>query len=134
MGGILPPFFFDIILHRLLMKRGFSLALLLCAITTTFASAQNPRLPRDPQKLIERAQAFWTATVAGRRIEALAFVLPEKKDLFLSGSPVPIIRAEVVGLNVTNQPEQAQVRTRIETLAKDAIGSRAGWEITDLWV
>jgi len=116
------------------MKRGFCLALVLCAITSTVSSAQNHRLPRDTQKLIERAQAFWTAIVAGHRIEAVAFVAPDKKDLFLSGSPIPVLRAEVVGLNLTDHPDQAQVRTSIETLAKEAIGSRSGWEITDLWV
>ena len=116
------------------MRRGCCLAAVCWIVICTVGFAQNRQLPRDSQQLIERAQAFWSALVSGRRIDALAFIAPDKKNLFLSGSPVPIIRAEVVGLNLTDHPDQAQVRTTIETLAKEAIGSRTGWEITDLWV
>src|ERR1051325_10937688 len=115
------------------MKRAFSLVILLSAMTVV-SPAQNRHLPRDSQKLIERAQAFWAALVGGKRIEALNFVAPNKKNLFLSGSPVPIIRAEVVALDLTDRPDQAQVRVSLETLNKEAVGSRNGWEITDVWV
>src|SRR5712692_4616753 len=103
------------------MKRGSCLTLLLCVLISVGASAQDLRLPRDSQKLIERAQAFWTAIVAGHRVEAIGFILPEKRDLFLSGSPAPIIRAEVIGLDLSTQPERAQIRINIETLSKDVI-------------
>jgi hypothetical protein len=116
------------------MKKAFCQTVLIFAIASSVTSAQDLRLPRDPQKLIARAQAFWAAIVAGRRLEGLAFVLPEKKDVFLSGSPMPIIRAQVLGLDLTDDPERALVRTSIETLTRDLIGGRTGWAITDPWV
>ena len=61
-------------------------------------------------------------------------MLPEKRDLFLSGSPTPILRAEVIGLDLTNDPQRAQVRTNIQTLSKDMIGGTTAWGITDIWI
>ena len=116
------------------MRKFFFFALAFCGILPSLASAQDLRLPRDPQKLIERAQAFWASLVAGRRLEAIGFVLPEKKETFLAGSPTPIIAAQVLGLDLASDAEHAQVRTRIEALGKDAIAPRAGWVITDPWV
>src|SRR3989442_1499858 len=116
------------------MKRGFCLTLFLCAAVSIVTPAQDLRLPRDTQKLIQRAQSFWAAIVAGHRVEALGFVLPEKKDLFLSGSSMPVIRAEVVGLDLTKNADRAEVRTTIETIAKDVISGRTNWPITDSWV
>ena len=116
------------------MRKFFFFALAFCGILPALASAQDLRLPRDPQKLIERAQAFWASLVAGRRLEAIGFVLPEKKETFLAGSPTPIIAAQVLGLDLASDAEHAQVRTRIEALGKDAIAPRAGWVITDPWV
>src|SRR2546425_12937181 len=116
------------------MRKFFFFALAFCVMPPDLAPAQELRLPRDPQKLIERAQAFWASIVAGRRLEAVTFVLPEKKETFLAGSPTPIISAQVQSLDLTSDAEHAQVRTRIEALGKDAISLRTGWVITDPWV
>ena len=101
---------------------------------TVFTSAQNLQLPRNSEKLVERVQRFWAAIVSGRRLQALEFILPEKKDLFLSGTPIPILSAKMIGLDLTSDPSRAAVRTSIETLSTDAASGRASWAITDLWV
>src|SRR5205814_8060083 len=56
------------------------------------------RLPREPEKLIDRVQKFWTAITSNQRFAALEFVLPEKRNQFLSGTPMPILKARVLGL------------------------------------
>ncbi|MBF8255048.1 MAG: NADP transhydrogenase subunit alpha, partial [Deltaproteobacteria bacterium] len=37
---------------------------------------------------------------SGQRLQALEFVLPEKKNLFLSGNPLPILNAKVQGVDL----------------------------------
>jgi len=116
------------------MRRESCLILPLCLVATIFTSAQNLQLPRNSEKLVDRVQRFWAAIVSNRRVQALEFVLPEKKDLFLSGNAMPILSAKVIGLDLTSDPNRAAVRTNIETLSKDAASGRAAWSITDLWV
>src|SRR6266446_7398651 len=116
------------------MKRISYLILLLYLFTTIFTSAQNLQLPRNSEKLVERVQKFWAAMLSGRRVQALEFILPEKKDLFLSGTPIPILSAKVIGLDLTSDPNRAAVRTSIETLSTDAASGRASWAITDFWI
>jgi len=72
--------------------------------------------------------------VSNRRVQALEFVLPDKKDLFLSGNPMPILSAKVIGLDLTSDPNRAVVRTNIETFSKDVASGRATWSITDSWI
>src|SRR6267142_1734301 len=83
---------------------------------------------------MERVQRFWAAMVSNRRVQALEFILPEKKDLLLSGNPMPILSAKVIGLDLTSDPNRAAVRTNIETLSQGAASGRATWTITDLWL
>ena len=108
-----------------------ALALLLAAVV---AFAQDARVPREPEKLVERAQKFWALVVSGRRFEALEFVLPDKKNLFLSGNPMPILRAKVVGIDFGTDPDHATLRTAVEVLAIEAPSGRPNWTITDQWV
>ena len=116
------------------MKRAFCLTLPLYLFATIFISAQNLQLPRNSEKLVERVQRFWAAMVSNRRVQALEFILPEKKDLLLSGNPMPILSAKVIGLDLTSDPNRAAVRTNIETLSQGAASGRATWTITDLWL
>src|SRR6267142_2893205 len=99
------------------MKKVSCLILVLSLFTTVFTSAQNLQLPRNSEKLVERVQRFWAAIVSGRRLQALEFILPEKKDLFLSGTPIPILSAKMIGLDLTSDSSRAAVRTSIETLS-----------------
>jgi hypothetical protein len=97
--------------------------------------AQNAGVPRDPEKLLKRAQRFWTAVAAGRRLQASEFVLPERKESFVSGTPLPVLKANVVAINVTDRPTQASVQVGIEVLGQDLESQRSSsWTITDLWV
>jgi len=116
------------------MKKVSCLILVLSLFTTVFTSAQNLQLPRNSEKLVERVQKFWAAMLSGRRVQALEFILPEKKDLFLSGNPMPILSAKVIGLDLTSDPNRAAVRTNIETLSQGTGSGRATWTITDLWL
>jgi hypothetical protein len=101
---------------------------------TVLAPAQDVRLPRDPQKLLERAQRFWTALASGQRLQAAEFVLPEKKESFVSGNPLPVLSAKVLAVNVTSDPTRASVQIGIDVLGKDLQSPRSSWTITDVWV
>ncbi len=115
------------------MKKSLSL-LAFYLLTASFVSSQNPRLPRDPEKLIARAQRFWNAMTSGQRLQALEFILPEKKNLFISGNAVPILKATVLGVDLTTEPGKANVRVGLDMLSVEAAAGRVNWTITDPWV
>ena len=99
------------------MNRKSCLILVLILASFTLASAQALRLPRDPDKLIDRVQKFWAAMAASQRSKAVEFVLSDKRDIFLSGTPTPIRKASVMGLDLTTNADQAIVRVAIEVLS-----------------
>ena len=113
------------------MKRAWLISVLYL-LAPTLASAQGLGLPRSPEKLVPRVRAFWAAVVADQRLRALEFVLPEKRDLFLSGKPTPILKAEVVGLDLTNDPGRAAVRVKLNVF--DVATGGLSWTITDSWI
>src|SRR6266567_1081941 len=78
--------------------------------------AQGGRLPRDPDKLISRAQSFWTFMVSGQRTKALELVSPERRDVFLASSPMPMVGAKVVGVDITDEPSRATVRVQVDAI------------------
>jgi hypothetical protein len=98
------------------------------------SSAQDLWLPRDPDKLIDRVQKFWMAMTTNQRFKALEFVLPEKKDLFLSGSAMPVLRAKVVGLDFTGNPDEALIRISMDVFAKESASGFLTWTVTDPWI
>ena len=115
------------------MKKVFCLALT-CYFLASPILAQDLRLPRDTDKLIARAQRFWTSVASGQRLQALEFVLPEKKNLFISGNPVPVLKARVQGVDLTADPDQATVRVSLNVLGVEATSGQLNWTITDPWV
>src|SRR5687768_9792926 len=115
------------------MKK-FSCLILTCLLAALSVSAQQPRLPRDSEKLLDRAQKFWSAMAARQRLQAMEFVLPESRDLFVSGNSLPILKAQVVGLDLTSEADAANVRVSLEMLATESGAGQSNWAITDTWV
>ena len=113
------------------MKRFSCLLFALFFLAPGLGSSQDLRVPRDPDKLVERAKKFWAAIASGDRFQALDLVLPEKKNLFVSGSPAPVIKAEVLGLDLTEDINRGKVRIHLETLTVTGPGN---WTTTDSWV
>src|SRR5262245_4228387 len=116
------------------MKKWAFLSFVLCLSGTSLTYAQKFALPRNPDRLVERAQNFWSAVVSGQRLGALQFVLPEKKNLFLTGNPVPLLKAEVLGIDLTADPTQARVRIRLDLLSVATPAGRLDVTITDPWI
>jgi hypothetical protein len=116
------------------MKKGLCLTFVSLVLVTPLLPAQDLRLPQNPDRLIERVQKFWSAMTSRRRLQALEYVLPEKKELFLTGTAMPILKANVLGLDLTNAPDRAAVRVNVEVLAKESASGRLIWTITDTWV
>lgn len=116
------------------MKKVPFLLLALNLLAVPFIPAQDLRLPRNPDRLVERAQRFWNAVASGQRLEALQFILPEKKNLFLSGNPVPVLKAKVMGLDLTADPTQATVRIGLDVLSAGTQAGRLNWTIADPWI
>jgi hypothetical protein len=117
-----------------LMKKSFCLTVALIFLSSTAIFAQKLQLPRDPEKLLRRAESFWTAMISGRRLQASEFVLPEKKDLFVSGSSSPVTKATIVGLDLAADPGRAAVRVTLEVLPRDLVTGRLTTTITDNWI
>ena len=116
------------------MKRKCCLVAALLFALTILISAQNARLPRDPDKLIDRAQRFWTALTSSQRYKALEFVLPEKRDAFVSGNSMPVTKAKILGLDLTTAADQAVVRVAVDVLSPENASGFLNWTITDTWV
>ena len=116
------------------MKRISCRLLALFLSATVFSSAQDLHLPRDTNKLIDRAQKFYAAITSNQRLRALDFVLPEKRELFLSGSPMPILKAKLVGLDLTTTANQAVVRVSAEVFSKESAAGSLTWTIADKWI
>src|SRR5215510_13863027 len=116
------------------MKRRSCLIAALLFALTTLVSGQNLRLPRDPDKLIDRAQKFWVAMTSRQRTKALDLVLPEKRDAFLSESFMPIIKARVIGLDLTTAADHAVVRVALDVLSAENASGFSNWTITDSWI
>jgi archaellum component FlaG (FlaF/FlaG flagellin family) len=115
------------------MKRFFWRILITsCFLVPLPVAAQDLRLPRDPEKLMLRAQNFWAAIGARQRLQALDFVLPEKKDLFFSGNVPPIVSAKVLGLDLTTDINHAAIRVNLEVL--NPLTGLSRWTATDSWV
>ena len=116
------------------MKRVFNLAFACYLLASSSILAQDLQLPRDSEKLIVRAQRFWSSLTSGQRLQALEFVLPEKKNSFLSGTPLPILQAKVQGVDLTTDPGQAIVRVSLNVLGVAATSGELNWTIADPWV
>src|SRR5437879_6591060 len=61
-------YFSSLIWPACLMKTFLRVVVAVCLLLIPSAFAQNLRLPRDPDKLIERVQAFWQNVAAGQRL------------------------------------------------------------------
>src|SRR4051812_18653035 len=109
------------------MRRKACLTFLLVVTATILSSAQGLRFPRDPDALLDRVQKFWMAITTSQRSKALEYVLPEKRDLFLSGSALPVLKARVLGVDVTGSPEEAGVRVSLDVFAKESSSGVLIW-------
>jgi hypothetical protein len=116
------------------MKSLFRIVFVLGLLAIPSAFAQDLQLPRDSEKLMERVQAFWRNFTAGQRLQAAEFVLPEKKNLFVSGNPVPVVKAVVQGVDLTPDREKATVRVSVTVLGTDLSSGQANWTISDTWI
>src|SRR5437773_2661030 len=116
------------------MRRSLCLLLALYFSAIVAASSQDLHVPRDVDKLVERLQKFWAATTANQRFRSLEFVLPEKRDLCLSGNPVFVISAKPIGVDFTADPERAGVRMSVQVFAKDVASGALTVTNTDKWV
>src|SRR5579862_3634376 len=121
-------------LHFLSVMKRISCLAFAVFFATTLTSAQALRLPRDSDKLIDSVQKFWTAMTMSQRYKALEFVLPEKRDLFLSGSSMPVIKARLLGLDFTSKPDEAMVRISLDIFTKESSSGFLTWTVTDPWV
>src|SRR5262245_16665063 len=103
----------------------FLVALLCVLLSATLAVSQTNKVhfPRETQKLIDRAQEFWNGLVAGQRMKTIDLVLPDRRDAFIAGSPLPILAAKVASIDVTEDVNRATVRVEVSMLAPE-VGSR----------
>jgi len=113
------------------MKRiiSFFFAILL---STVPLSAQVTHLPRDPEKLVTRAQSYWTYVVSGQKTKALDFVLPDKREAFLAATNAPVLDAKVEGLNLTEDTQHASVRVQMHLIG--GVMGKDFQEWTQHWV
>ena len=116
------------------MKRSPFLLLAFTLFAASLVDAQELRLPRNPDRLVERAQKFWNAVASGQRLDALQFVLPERKNLFLSSNPLPVLKAKVLGVDLTADPAQAAVRIALDILSVEVQAGQLNVMITDPWI
>ena len=88
-------------------------ALAMLTIVSSALGQLSPTLPRNSDKLIARAQQFWTKMAAGQKASSLEFILPEMQDAFLASTQSPIKDAKVLGLELSSDAQRATLRVRI---------------------
>src|SRR2546425_435142 len=116
------------------MRNGACIVFTLYLSSIPVSFSQEFRLPRNPEKLVDRAQTFWALITSNQRFRALEFVLPEKRDLFVAGRAMPILKARVVGLDVTTDADRGAVRTTVDVLSTESASGSLTWTITDPWI
>lgn len=66
-------------------------------------------------------------------LRAVEYVLPEKKELFISGgSGMALIEARVVGMNLTPDPNRASVIVSL-TAVVPTLAGRTQWDVNSVW-
>jgi len=108
----------------------------ICLIVCFYGTArsQSVRLPRDPQKLIDRATTFWNLMITGQRAKALDFVVADKRDAFVAASSLPILGAKVIGLDFTSDPNHGIVRVRLDSMSVQVTGTTASFTVNERWI
>jgi hypothetical protein len=115
------------------MRNCFSTIVLFLAITA-ICFGQDSRLPRDLDKLLPRIQEFWKLSVSGQKLKAAEFVIPAKKDRFVSASTASVSEPRFVGVEFTGEPGRVVVKTRVKMLAPLATIGIVDFVVSDEWV
>ena len=97
-------------------------------------AAQQPNVPENLTGLLIKAQEFRTLMSAGRLVESLAYILPEKRDLVLAAGKILYTNPQVVGMDLTDDSDRVGVRVALEMPA--AVSGTVGrdWIASDPWV
>lgn len=117
-------------------RRFIGLRIWLVPLALLSLSAQDrvpPRaqLPRDADKLVARAQEFWNYLLENQKAKALEFVAEDSRDAFLAGQSMSLISARVAGLDLSDNPNEAVVRTSVKNLVG---ATPAAWELSNRWI
>ena len=97
-------------------------------------AAQDPGVPVDLSGLVSVAQRTRNLLAAGQMLEAVEFVLPEKRNDVLAAGRATFRNPRVVGVDLTDDPDRVIVRVALEMLPGITAGARRDWVARDPWV
>ncbi len=118
------------------MQKLFRLVLMLFSLEALVGAhpAQQVVVPADLSELLSRAQEFRSLLSAGRLVQSMEFVLPEKRDLVLSAGRMLYQNPRVVGVDLTEDPKRVAVRVTLEMPAAVSGTVSQEWTAADPWV
>ena len=97
-------------------------------------AAQDPGVPVDLSGLVSAAQRTRSLLAAGQMLEAMEFVLPEKRDDLLGAGRATFRNPRVVGVDLTDDPDRVIVRVALNMLPGITAGARRDWVARDPWL
>ena len=97
-------------------------------------ASQDPGVPVDLSGLVSVAQRTRSLLAAGQMLEAVEFVLPERRNDLLGAGRATFRNPRVVGVDLTDDPDRVIVRVALEMLPGVTAGARMDWVARDAWV
>lgn len=101
--------------------------------TSYDAAPAQIAIPPDLGELLEAAQTTRTLLAQGQMIEVIEFIVPEKRNQVLTAGRPAFRNPQVVGVDLTEDPDRGVVRVSVEMPAVELAGARA-WIARDTWV
>ena len=95
---------------------------------------QEAKFPSDLERLVSRAQEFRDLMAGGRMVQALEYILPEKRDEVLASGRGAFTRARVVGVDFGPDPDRVGLRIAVELPLMEVGPPRSDFVTTDAWV
>ena len=95
---------------------------------------QDPGVPVDLSGLVSVAQRTRSLLAAGQMLEAVEFVLPERRNDLLGAGRATFRNPRVVGVDLTDDPDRVIVRVALEMLPGITAGARMDFVARDPWV
>ena len=97
-------------------------------------AAQALGVPVDLSGLVSVAQQTRSLLAAGQMLEAIEFVLPERRNDVLGAGRATFRNPRVVGVDLTDDPDRVIVRVALEMPLIITAGARRDWVARDQWV
>ncbi len=112
--------------------RSIVIAWILLLAGSSYAE-QRSEIPPDLSELVSLAQRVRTLLAEGQMLEAIEFIVPEKRSQVLIAGRPQFRNPIVEGVDLTEDPLRVIVRFSVDMLTPE-FGAERSWPVEDTWV